>query len=481
MATAYKIHITPDNTGLWGIRQNDQAAEAATVLLQKDMNNHHVFFNQEGFHDHISHQILALYGTGASASDLRKAFAENESYQRAAKAPRENLVEELRDWDKAKQRLGKEQYYSDWLLFFEHEIERLGGWQKTLSEYMFKGDERSQDMLVRMYAGFLHPLIQLMYGVEWDQPAMVAMALAQASVHRDELAPFLLGAEAKARASARLPMPRIAELLEAAAGNEKLRNSPHLDDGNKIRDGVLARAWDEAVECTGRVKVSPDEARGADGGDVQYGHLRGVGRGVAHHVTSAPIFVTLNKQDWIPTEYKVRMLEWKIRMDIVQYVARGSPKLSVEKIANYVPKDEVLSSSADRKFSVLPSFPYRSSQVDENTRTNITNADRLTGLFPTPEMLPRMHSLSDDGHVIKLWRAVGVGRKLSEPYEDRSWLQIKGSKLWDQVAHLIMDSVEAPGPRWVRNAGFEEAWKVSVTSPKPSYLSHSRGKCSLPP
>lgn len=101
----------------------------------------------------ISHHILALYGTGASAEDLRKAFVENESYQRPALEPRKNLFEELRDWDKAKQRLGKEQYYTDWLVFFEHEIERLGGWQKTLSEYMFKEDERSQDMMIRMYAG----------------------------------------------------------------------------------------------------------------------------------------------------------------------------------------------------------------------------------------------------------------------------------------------------------------------------------------
>lgn len=78
-----------------------------------------------------------------------------------------------------------------------------------------------------------------------------------------------------------------------------------------------------------------------------------------HHVTSAPIFVTLNKQDWISTEQKIRMLEWKIRLDIVQYIARGSPKLSVEKIARYVPKDEA--SSANRKlfssFSLFPVFP----------------------------------------------------------------------------------------------------------------------------
>lgn len=94
-----------------------------------------------------------MYGTGASAEDLRKAFAENEGYQRPAREPRQNLSEELRDWDKAKPRLGKEQYYTDWLVFYEHEIGRLGGWQKTLAEYMFKGDKRSEDMLVRMYAG----------------------------------------------------------------------------------------------------------------------------------------------------------------------------------------------------------------------------------------------------------------------------------------------------------------------------------------
>jgi hypothetical protein len=65
-----------------------------------------------------------------------------------------NLVEELRDWEKAKKRLGKEQYYTDWLQFFQHEIEQLG-WEKTLAEYMFKGDERADDMLVRMFAGKL--------------------------------------------------------------------------------------------------------------------------------------------------------------------------------------------------------------------------------------------------------------------------------------------------------------------------------------
>jgi hypothetical protein len=106
--------------------------------------------------------------------------------------------------------------------------------------------------------GFLHPLIQLMYGVEWQQPVIVAMALAQACVHKNDLKEFLFAAEEQAK-SAKMPMPRIVSLLEAVAKDEKLRNSTHPDDANKIRDGVLIRAWDEAVKYSGEVKVKPEE------------------------------------------------------------------------------------------------------------------------------------------------------------------------------------------------------------------------------
>jgi hypothetical protein len=43
-------------------------------------------------------------------------------------------------------------YYTDFLAFFQKEIDKMG-WQKVLNEYLFKGDERSEDMLIRMFAG----------------------------------------------------------------------------------------------------------------------------------------------------------------------------------------------------------------------------------------------------------------------------------------------------------------------------------------
>lgn len=60
-----------------------------------------------------------------------------------------------------------------------------------------------------------------------------------------------------------------------------------------------------------------------------------------------------------------------------------------------------------------------------------------------------------------------VGRHAIEKYEGageehkggRPWLKIRGSDTWDRIAHMVVDSVETPGPRWVRNAGDPEAWK----------------------
>lgn len=434
MATPYAVKIVPENTGLWHFDQTEAAANKATELLMQDIEKHHVFFNDDGFHNHISHQILALYGTGASAEDLVNGYKENEGYQRPVmKAHSQDLIQELRDWEKAKKRLGKAQYYTDWLHFFQHEIEHYGSWQKVLAEYMFKvDDERAEDMQVRMFAGFVHPLIQLMYGVEWDQPAIVAMALAQACVHSDQFHDFLIEAETESK-TAETPMPRIGELLREAAADAALVASPRLSDGNKVRDGVLARARPSALRLASKVRVLPAELdeRTAEMYDAAIYIASGAALHGAkdpkyefflmHHVNVAPIFVTLNRQDWIPETLKTRMLEWKIRMDIIQYAARGSPALDIAAIRDYVPTSK--------------------------------SPDSAEGL------LPRMHAFVDDGHAIKLFRAVAIGREVCRPYQDADWMLIKGDDLWDQVAHMVVDSVEAPGPTWVRNAGFDEAWE----------------------
>ncbi|KAJ2965829.1 hypothetical protein NUW58_g10811 [Xylaria curta] len=159
MATARTIHITPENTGLWHLKQTEAAAKKTTELLQQDLEKHHCYFNDKGYHNHISHHLLSLYGIGASPEDIQMGYDDNTSYQRSIYEAHPEKVDELRDFEKAKEKLGKEEYYTDFLVFFQGEIDKKG-WKEVLVEYLFQDDERSKDMLLRMFAVTYSPTPQ---------------------------------------------------------------------------------------------------------------------------------------------------------------------------------------------------------------------------------------------------------------------------------------------------------------------------------
>ncbi|CRK16857.1 hypothetical protein BN1708_011849 [Verticillium longisporum] len=427
MATAYKIHVSKTNTGLLKFDQPEATAAKTTELLQSDLENHH-----------IVHHLLALYGTGASPDSLNRAYETNTSYQRAARPIHPALADSLAtSWSETAPRLlGKEAYYPDFLLFFQRELESHGI-GPVLKEFIFAKDERAEDLFQRLFAGFLHPLIQLMYGIEWEQPAIVAEGLAQAAVHKNQLGPFLKETEEGAAGE----MPSIQELHEAIAKNEKLRNAARPGDDNKVYDGVLIRAPEEMKAIAKRVKIKTDElgertaemfettfwvAAGAalrKGKDAKWDFF------LIHHTNSAPFFVALNKTDWISVEDKVRILEYKIRLDLVQNAARGTPEIRFDAIAAYRPKD----------------------------------LDRGKALVARPEdLLPRFHAIDDDGHTVKVARSLAVCRELCEPYADRPWKKVKSDDVWLKMHYTLLDGTEGgeeEGGRWVRAAGFDESWE----------------------
>lgn len=98
-----------------------------------------------------------------------------------------------------------------------------------------------------------------MYGMEWAQPAIVAEALAQTSVHGNDLNSFLFEAEKEAAQSSAGDMPSIVSLYKAVHDNDKLANSVRMEDSNKVRDGVLVRARAEMLRVANRVKVRPEQ------------------------------------------------------------------------------------------------------------------------------------------------------------------------------------------------------------------------------
>ena len=82
-------------------------------------------------------------------------------------------------------------------------------------------------------------------------------------------------------------------------------------------------------------------------------------------------------------------------------------------------------------------------------------------------MFTHVNGYEDDAHASKLLRAVGNGERVSREYEDDQGnddaderFVIRGST-WLKVARMAMDSLEdlqGEERRWVRSAGFEEAW-----------------------
>lgn len=152
--------------------------------------------------------------------------------------------------------LGNEKHYHDFLVFFEREIDKKG-YDAVINEYCLKGDERANDMLVRMFMGFLHPIIHLGFGVEFKQPAIIAEALAQAAVHGSWLSSFLLSAEKAAQTTGR--GKNMVDLLDEIRADTKLSTAARWEDDNKIRDGIMVRAPEEMIKYASQWKVAPSE------------------------------------------------------------------------------------------------------------------------------------------------------------------------------------------------------------------------------
>jgi hypothetical protein len=151
-----------------------------------------------------------------------------------------------------------EKYYPDWLDFFEEEIDTKG-YQNVINGYLFAGDEYADNMLTRLYGGFLHPIIHLGFGIEFEQPAIIAEALAQTAVHDDWIGRLLIPAEKASREGEARPEKTLMQLMTEARAVDKLAQSAHWDDGNKIRDGILARAPEEMIKIAAQYAVRPEQ------------------------------------------------------------------------------------------------------------------------------------------------------------------------------------------------------------------------------
>ena len=333
--------------------------------------------------------------------------------------------------------LGKEKYYHDFLKYFEDEISKKG-WETVVNDELFKGDERADDLLARLFAGFLHPIIHLGFGIEFRQPAIIAEALAQAAVHDSWMAPLFMGAEKAAKANGADPAKTkpIAQLLSEIRADKKLSSSAHWPDGNKIRDGIMKRAPDEMLAYAAQYVVSEDQLEEKTAEMINAAvyftsaaqhppHIPKFDFFYMHCVNCAIFFSAFLKLPSLTAANKIRLLEWKVRNDLTMYASRASPPLLLDEIANYKPS--IVNASAEK-------------------------------LSSWDEVIQRVNQHSDDGHASKLVRALAHGEQECRKYEGREGFVIKGD-MWLKLGNMAIDSVEAGGPTWVRSCGFDQAWK----------------------
>ncbi|KAL7955685.1 hypothetical protein V8C34DRAFT_326934 [Trichoderma compactum] len=406
MATAYKIQIDPSRIGLLGYKHN-KAAAAKLSKLQKDLD--------------MVHHLCTLYGAGATPEQLQAALDRDAEIQIDRFQLNDGILEDLRR-----------------------------GWAANSPKYLGDakyGEESTHVMYRRSWGSFAHSFIQLMYGIEWDQPAITAQGLAQSAIHDTYVGDFLEKVEKAAAANPPSRRLNTSELSEQVHSDPEFVNSVRNGNPNKILDSIEVLCPNEAVNYLAQVKADPNNL--AEGIAENIHTAAYMVSACIFHPPDYPrfdFFLIGDKSDtncekspsyigpfllliqdaaWIPDSVKLRTLEWKARFEILHYVVRWAPPLQPDNIGSYTPKDTTL-------------------------------VENLA------ELIPRFFNMPDDDHVIKTARALILPRHVSQDYLDRPWRRIKDDKTWLNAQYLLLDSTwEHPDYPWVRTAGWDEAWKDS--------------------
>ena len=100
--------------------------------------------------DHIVHCILTILGLGASPEELQKNYDREAAYQKPRYPIDEDVVKAMAHSDQFAGYLDQLPQYSNFLLFFQREIEAKGV-KKTLEEYVFAGTDLSNGVFARLF------------------------------------------------------------------------------------------------------------------------------------------------------------------------------------------------------------------------------------------------------------------------------------------------------------------------------------------
>ncbi|CAG8026858.1 unnamed protein product [Penicillium olsonii] len=412
MATSTKIWLTPKNAGVFSSSNLSSAsARKVSEVLQHDMENHHIYLNEIQFHGkyHIVHFMLTIWSLGASPETIQLQYEREDKRQRPAFPRDENVIASFSSKAEFMKYMFQEEHYSNYLAFFQREIATKGV-PAVMNEYLFSGDKLAESLLSRMFAGLVHPIIHLGFGIEFEQPAIVAQALAQASVHQDYLGDQFFN-PATAVATANLqpsPSKSLLQIMGEMRADEKVKSSSQHGDTDVFEDGILKRAGDEVIHHCSKWTVPEDRifeklAEMVNTAIYWTATAQNPEKELKldfffiHAVNLSIFFKAFMDLPYIADSAKSRLLEMKGRMDLLIWASRKVPESHVDDILNY---------------------PIR---------------------LGWPEVFSKSYlHPSDDGHLAKFVRTVAFAEEFCRPYQtklDSDTLPLSGD-MWLQIGNL---------------------------------------------
>lgn len=129
----------------------------------------------------------------------------------------------------------------------------------VVQEYLLKGGEEADALLARLYTA--HPLIHVVFGIEFDQPAIVAEGLAMAAVDSNPLKLPFIEAERIATSRSKFPGKPMVQLLEEIRTNPAIIAAKEYGQGAKMEnlyDGPAYRCEGHLTLYMSRWKVDDE-------------------------------------------------------------------------------------------------------------------------------------------------------------------------------------------------------------------------------
>lgn len=462
MTDSSKILLTGEEKPVYQLGPlKQELAELTTQLLRDNHTDFHVFFNDRGFHNHIPHQLLTLYALSAPPSVLTAAYKDNSTYQQPLKPAHVETTAALSQSSSSPsassifpytEHLGDGDYYQDYVVYFATQV-AAKGWPTVVREALFADSPRATDLLARLFAGVVHPLLHLGFGVEFALEGVVVEGLAQAAVHEDWTARVFRDCEAASAKKGIQAGKRkgFLELVRAVNADEAVREAARAvgqySDGRELWEKVGERladvagefvVWPTDEDVERRVVEVVNAAVLLATTALQPHHIPKLDFFHMHLITSSISLLSLLHSPLLPLPASTRahLLTLFARTALFVYATRGAQALSPARLLSYAPK-----------------------RPDDDEAALVARAVALP---------------QDDGHAVKALRGVLAAWQVcgKSPFRPQQQQQREEKKdgeevfewgitddaTWRKVAHLVVDAVEAPGPKWVRAAAWVELW-----------------------